>query len=106
MQLPYKFVNNERIPTTAPNHNDFELCKSGVKLTREQKDKIFHSLQSNSGKHNYKMSGWVYPFKQFMKRYFVVYTEGDIREIYAFDKTCIRYSYYTKSNILEIHEIK
>ena len=83
----------------------YNKLKQGSKLTREEKNILFHILQGNSGKHNYMLMGCVIPFKQFLKRYFVKYNYGSIEEIWSFDKTCIRNSFYTNSCISEIIEI-
>lgn len=84
----------------------YNKLKQGTKLSREEKNSLFHMLQGNSGKHNYMLMGCVIPFKQFFKRYFVKYSYGSIEEIWSFDKTCIRSSFYTNSGISEIIEIK
>lgn len=107
VQQPYQFAFHDRVSKTAPRYLQFEnLLANGIKsLTREEKNNLFHSIEQNSGKGNYRLAGWVYPFKQFMKKYWVKYTHGEIREIWAFDKMCIRSSYYTKSDIEQIVEL-
>lgn len=107
MNRPYQFAFHERVPSTPPAESDFKLVSSRQKLSREQKDRIFHKLQSNSGGSNYRLSGWVFPFGTFMKTFLVKYKyEPNVwREIKAFDKTCIRSSYHTNSNIVEIVEL-
>lgn len=102
---PYQFAFHDRVSSTAPQITMWERVTAG-NLTREEKDSIFHTLQSNSGNSNYRQGGWVFPFGQFMKTYLVKYNyTGDRwREIKAFDKTCIRSSYYTKRDIVEILE--
>jgi hypothetical protein len=85
----------------------WEKIKAG-KLTREDMDYIFHSLMGNSGAANggYKLGGWCFPFGDYMKTYLVKYSHTTVWiEIKAFDKTCIRSSYYTNRNILRIIEM-
>lgn len=111
MTQPYQFAFHDRVPTKAPHNEMFERCKEASTdktkpLTREEKDRFFHCMQSNSGKGKYMQSGWVYPFQQFMKLYIVQYTyESQWHEIWAFDKTCIRTSFYTNSNLHKIKEM-
>lgn len=108
IQYPYQFAFHDRVSKTPPQFISFEnLVQNGIEcLTREEKNILFHSLQGNSGKSNYMLGGWVFPFKQFMKRYAVKYRyESGFIEIWSFDKTCIRYSFYTNSNIIEIIEL-
>ena len=109
IKQPYQFAFHDRVSNIAPQYLPFEnIVKNGVEsLSREEKNNLFHSIEQNSGKGSYRLGGWIYPFKQFMKRFAVKYSyESGFREIWAFDKTCIRSSYYTKSNIIEIIELK
>lgn len=109
VQQPHQFAFHDRVSKTVPQYLPFEnLAKNGLEsLSREQKNNLFHSIQSNSGKGNYMLGGWIYPFKQFMKRYAVKYSyDSGFREVWSFDKMCIRSSYYTKSDIVEIIELK
>ena len=107
MEQPYQFAFHDRVSSTPPTGGSmvdfFNRLGKGEKLTRAEKNTVFHSLQSNSRDTNYKISGWVFPFKQFLKRYLVQYDYEKVwHEVWAFDKTCIRESFYTKSNIAEI----
>lgn len=109
---PYKFTFHEGVRDEAPYVEMFDRCKDskeeyGRDLTRSEKDNFFHTLQSNSGKSNYKVSGWVFPFRQFMKPFIVRYEYLPLHwyEIWAFDKTCIRKSFYTNEGIGEIKEL-
>ena len=102
---PYQFAFHDRVSKTPLENKDFNLVNSGIKLTRHQKDSIFHKIQNNSGKSNYRLLGWVYPFKSFMKLYLVKYKYYEWVEIWAFDKMCIRNSWYTNSNIIKIIEM-
>ena len=107
MRQPYPFNDRGDVASiqTSPIMQTFNRLAAGVQLSREEKNNLFHELQGNSGKSNYMLAGVVIPFGQFMKRFFVKYSYGDIREILAFDKTCIRSSYYTNHCISEIIEI-
>lgn len=100
---PRQFAFHDRVSKTPPTCKPFELCveKDG-NLAREEKDNLFHSLQGNTGKHNYRLGGWIYPFGQWMNTYLVKYKHYGWQEIKAFDKTCIRSSWYTNSGIIEI----
>ncbi len=112
IQQPYQF--NERGLLENIIHSNmykmFQKLANGQTLTREEKNNTFHNIQSNSGKSNYMLMGMVIPFTQFMKLYLVKYNyENVYHPIYAFDKTCIRYSYYTNScivSILEFNQLK
>jgi hypothetical protein len=85
----------------------FLKLSNGSKLSREDKDYLFHSMRQNSGKSNYMLYGVIIPFGQFMKTYLVKYSYemNNWREVLAFDKTCIRNSFYTNSNIVQIREL-
>jgi hypothetical protein len=84
----------------------FNRLKNGEELSRSEKNDVFHQLQSNAHGATYKVAGWAFPFAQFMKRYLVkrTYNNNQWDEIWAFDKTCIRSSFYTKDAIQEIIE--
>lgn len=107
MNAPYQFAFHDRVAKTPPVGGTvvefFNRLSKGEILTREEKNNLFHTLQSNSGNTSYRLAGWAFPFKQFLKRYLVRYSyESSWTEIWAFDKTCIRASYYTKNDIVEI----
>jgi hypothetical protein len=109
MQTPFKFTNTA--VNTMPYCGIYERCKEAFegkkKLTREEKNRFFHAIQSNSGHHYYRLLGWCFPLNQFMNKYIVKYKhdEKNWREYYAFDRTCIRSSYYTSSYLKEIKEL-
>jgi hypothetical protein len=110
MQQPYKFTNTA--PDQMPYCEIYERSKeafefSNKQLTREEKNRFFHAMQGNSGHHYFRLMGWCFPVYQYMKKYIVKYKHDkrNWREYYAFDKTCIRSSYYTSSYILKIKEI-
>ena len=108
IQMPRQFAFHDRVSKTPPQLAMFDnLVKNGVdSLTREEKNRIFESLQGNSGNNDYRLGGWAFPFKQFMKRYAVKYNyNSGFSEIWAFDKTCIRNCSYTNSGIVEIIEL-
>lgn len=103
--MPYQFAFHDRVPKEAPQLKMWhEVVESNGNLTREQKDRIFLCLQSNSGNGYYRLSGWVFPFAEYMKTFLVKYEFYGWQEIKAFDKTCIRKSYYTNSGLVEIIE--
>jgi hypothetical protein len=111
-QQPYPF-NERGTLDSIINSNAyayFQKLANGQKLSRLDKDTLFHNIQANSGKGNYMLMGMIIPFKQFMKLYLVKYNyENTWHEIYAFDKTCIRNSFYTNScvsSIMEFNQIK
>tara|TARA_R110000868_G_scaffold177447_1_gene416420 strand:+ start:213 stop:569 length:357 start_codon:yes stop_codon:yes gene_type:complete len=83
----------------------FQKLEQGVNLTRAEKNEIFHALQQNTGGVNYRLLGMIIPFGQFLTKFLVKYNYENVwREVFAFDKTCIRSSYYTNSRIVEIKE--
>ena len=106
---PYQFAFHERVKRTAPTGGTliefFDRLNKGEKLNRAEKNSLFHMIQANTNKYNYKISGWIFPFKSFMNRYLVNNEYYGWTEIWAFDKTCIRSSYYTNHRIIEIVEI-
>ncbi len=102
---PYQFAFHDRVSKTPPIFSMWDEVVNNIdNLTRDQKDNIFHAIQSNSGNSYYKLLGWVFPFASYMKTYLVKYKYNGWQEIKAFDKTCIRSSFYTNSNIIEIIE--
>lgn len=100
--MPYQFAFHDQVPKQAPPYKPFDNLAAGMPMSRDDKNALFHSLQGNSGKHNYRLSGWIYPFGQWMNTYLVKYKHYGWQEIKAFDKTCIRSSWYTNSGIIEI----
>lgn len=105
---PYQFAFHDRVSKIAPLDADFELVSSGVKLSRADKDRIFHKVRGNgNADSDYKCAGWIYPFSNFMTLYLVhyKYSENWVA-VKAFDKTCIRNSYHTSGGIIQIAEIK
>ena len=54
---------------------------------------------------NNKLMGWIFPFASYMKTYLVKYEYSGWQEVKAFDKMCIRNSWYTNSGIIKIIEI-
>lgn len=109
MQTPYKFTSTalEHMPYCEIYERCKEAFEGGEQLTREEKNRFFHLIQSNSGHHHFRLMGWCFPINQFMNKYIVKYKYDtkSWREYYAFDKTCLRKSYYTSSYILKIKEI-
>ena len=71
-------------------------------------DHVVEFEHGNKG--DYKLMGMIIPIKQFMKLYLVKYSyDNTWHEVYAFDKTCIRNSFYTNScivSIMEFNQIK
>ena len=106
--MPYPFNERGKVETIKEYkiYDKFEKLVNGIELTREEKNDLFHQIQSNSGKGNYMLMGCIIPFAQFMKTYLVKYDYGNgWDEIKAFDKTCIRSSFYTKNGIVKIVEL-
>lgn len=104
---PRQFAFHDRVAKTPPENGAMIVCfnrlANGEDLTRNEKNSLFESLQSQGYNGYYRLSGWEFNFRQFMKRYLVKYNyDNSWTEIWAFDKTCVRNSDYTKSNILEI----
>ena len=83
----------------------FHMLQNDIKLTREEKNHLFHLLQSNSGDRYYRLMGVAIPFWAYLKKYWVQYEYGNIVQIYAPDKTSIRKSFYTCQGIIKIVEI-
>ena len=111
-QSSYVYPFNERGDINNPvviNSKIYKIHKkaiSGKRLTRDEKDYIFMNLQKCTySKTKVALLGVFLDFRPILKRFFVKYTYGDVREIYAPDKMSIRNSYYTNSNIKEIIEI-
>lgn len=107
MQQPYQFAHHDRVSSTPPALPMWDAVVKGD-LTREQKNTFFHFIQAQHNHGNYRSQGWVFPFRQFMKLFIVKYSYEPSQwvEIYAFDKTCIRSSFYTNSHLDEIRELK
>lgn len=106
--IPYKFAKTgpDTIPTGGKVVECFEKLNKGIRLNRNEKNYLFHCLQGNTGKHSYRLLGWVFPFGPFFKTYIVKYKfSSDWTEIKAPDKTAIRTSYLTRMGILEIKEL-
>lgn len=103
---PRQFAFHDRVQPTPPTSGTlvqlFDLLSKGEELSREEKNYIFHTTCTDKG--YYKLAGWQFNFRQFMKRYLVKYNyeTSAWREYWAFDKTCIRSSFYTKGDIIEI----
>ena len=108
IQPPYQFAFHDRVSSTPPHCTMWDRLVEG-NLTRDQKNNIFHALRTNSGfgSSSFKQGGWAFPFGQFMKTYLVKYSydSGKWAEIKAFDKTCIRSSFYTNDSIVQIIEM-
>ncbi len=104
MKKPYIFSSaaSKIVPAEHLAVKMFNKLIAGDVLSRGEKNNLFHKLQSNSGNYDYKFMGWVFPFKPFLSRYLVKYKDTGWIEIWAFDKTCIRSSWYTSRGIIEI----
>lgn len=108
---PYKFAGHKvpdiselQTSRVAILHNK---AKNGEPLTREEKDWLFDEMRQNTfGKLGVALSGWIFPFGRMLNRYWVQYRGDGIREIYAFDATCIRTNPYTKNRIRKIVKVK
>lgn len=98
-----QFAFHNNVKNTPPECRMKELydkINSSILLSSAEKQEIF----DNCHKGIYKLAGWQFDFRSFMKRY-VIKTYGNWSEIYAFTKTNIRNNIYTKTGIREIHEI-
>ena len=111
-QSDYVRPFNERGDVNNPDIINSKIYKihkkaiSGKRLTRDEKDYIFMNLQKGTySKTKVALLGVFLNFRPILKRFFVTYNYGGVREIYAPDKMSIRNSYYTNSNIKEIIEI-
>jgi hypothetical protein len=106
---PYKFAETAtpQPPLDSKAGIYFTRLENGEELNRKEKDELFHLLYGNSGKTNYMLSGWIFPFGQFFKTFIVKYnhTPGQWTEIKAPDKTAIRASFYTNTGIIDIKEL-
>jgi len=80
-------------------------CQAGIKLTRDEKDYLFHQGFSGLNEVGIKRAGWFINFRPFLKTYWIKYDHGNIWEVHALDKTSIRNSFYTNSGILKIVEV-
>ena len=74
-----------------------DKLNNGVALTRAEKD----SLDFSGGSYM-KVMGWRFDFRPYCKRFLVKDRNYGWREIWAFDKTQIRNTYWKKSDIVEI----
>ena len=103
----YQFAFHDRVEKTPPDCRMKELhdkCEAEFNvLTKEEKQEIFDKTREYKGV--YKLAGWAFDFKKYMKRYIVNHYDN-WSVVYAFNKTNIRVNIYTKSGIEEIHEIK
>ena len=92
---PYKFVDHD-VPALETLANSFSArmrakIDAGKKLTREEKDQLYRQLFGNSrSKTGIPLGGWIFPFRDVLKRFYVEYTYGHIQVAYAVDKTSIR----------------
>ena len=101
----YKFAYHDRVANTPPEGiipSLYYKCKQGEKLTSEEKQKIYDATQADRGA--YKLGGWEFNFREFMKRY-IVNHYGNWNTCYAFSKSNIKNNLYTKTGIKEIYEI-
>jgi len=101
----YKFVKwdvpnleNYKNTTMYILHNK---CENQLDLSREEKNKLVFS----SSDPNYKLYGWAYDFREFLKEFWVETKYYGIVKVYAFDKTAIRESKKVM-NIVKIVEAK
>lgn len=110
----YQFAFHDRVQSTPPECRMKELhdkCEAEFVndvrvnnlLTKEEKQEIFDKTREYKGV--YKLAGWSFDFKKYMKRYIVNHYDN-WSVIYAFSKENIRENIYTKTGIEEIHEIK
>ena len=86
-----------------------EERKAYSKLTKTEKEfvnNLFTELW-NPDAYKYgiiKVRGWAFDFRPFMKKYLVNYRYYGWKEVWSFNKSCIRNNYSTPSHVLEIVE--
>src|SRR5687768_9240081 len=100
----YKFVKYD-IPLLENYKNTqmyilHDKCENGFELSREEKNKLVFTSQS----WDYKLHGWAYDFREFLKVFWVETEYYGIVKAYAIDKTAIRAS-KKLDNIIKIVEI-
>ena len=78
----------------------YDKITNKCSLTTAEKQEIFDDCHKGI----YKLAGWQFDFRSFMKRY-VIKTYDTWTEIYAFTKSNIRNNIFTKTGLREIHEI-
>ena len=101
----YKFVNHEVSPLE--NHAGGKMYKLHEKLnnreslTRDEKDSLVFTKHSPV----YKLMGYAYDFREYLKEFWVETEFYDIQPVWAMDKTSIR-NFGMFGNIYRIVEIK
>lgn len=113
MKNVFKFANGEIRPLeefkTSLAYIFLEKLNNGEKLSRKEKQAVIFSELSHGETYTsgiYKLGGWAFDFRPYMKRFLIRYKYCGWREVRAFDKTAIRENAVTPSHIIEIVEIK
>ena len=108
MKNVYKFVNWEI--KDLENYRDSQAYKlmeklnNGIDLTRDEKTGgIFNGSFHDSGV--YKLMGYMFDFRPYMKKYLVKVKYYGWVEMYSFDRTSIRKNSVFPSRILKIVEL-
>jgi hypothetical protein len=101
--IAYKFVDWDVEPLETLQNTEVYKLKtkllSGEKLNRAEKDQLYYMLHNNSySTRNVPLRGWMFNFEPWLNRYWVKSGYGDITEVYAPDKTCIRKNWGCKIN--------
>jgi hypothetical protein len=92
---PYKFVKHE-VPALETLKDSFparmrKKLDDGQSLAREEKNQLYRQLFGNTfSKTGIPLRGWMFPFRDVLKRFYVEYTYGHIQVTYSIDKTAIR----------------
>ena len=92
---PYKFVKHD-IPALEDlrGTDTYRLFDNRHKLCREEKDRLFRDLQTNSySRMGIPLLGWMFPFHDVLRTFLVKLRHYGWCEVYAPDRTSIR-SYY------------
>ena len=109
MKNVFKFVSWEVPPLEAlQNGMSYVLRKKindGGKINREEKDWLTLHCRRHGGMIHY--AGYVFNFRDIMRKYYFIDNRGHIYRCYACDKTSLRRSIYGKIyNIVEIPKNK
>jgi len=109
----WQFAFHDNVKPEPPSgwaYDVHERLTNGEKLTREDKDRLFDSTAfqvyfQSSG--IMPLAGWAFDFREFLNLYWIKFSNGDITEKYAPDKTSIRHYYsWPGAEIAKIVEIE
>jgi hypothetical protein len=90
---PWKFVKHDIPPleklSEIPVYKLLVKANRGV-LTKEEKDRIAEMLHSSAEKTSIKQIGWCFPFRSFLRHFYVKTHYYGVQEIWAFNKMQVR----------------